>query len=177
MQFGVRPQLTRKAPPTPVVPFHRVYGRAEERRRLQAKERLDLRLKRSSRMKHRALKERRDKMDAATKPLPQHILDALQEIQPPVKKIVAAEAFISDARPRMRDILKDVAKRHGFNKRDLIGARQTRDVCAARQEFCYLARTQADKSYPQIGRFLGNRDHTTIIHAVRQHAKRWGLPL
>lgn len=27
-------------------------------------------------------------------------------------------------------------------------------------------------SLPQIGRLLGNRDHTTIIHGVRQHEKR-----
>lgn len=36
----------------------------------------------------------------------------------------------------------------------------------ARHILCYLMRQHTGLSYPQIGRILGNRDHTTIMNAV-----------
>jgi chromosomal replication initiator protein len=36
--------------------------------------------------------------------------------------------------------------------------------------FCALAKEFTSLSYPQIGMMLGNRDHTTILHAVRRAA-------
>ncbi len=34
--------------------------------------------------------------------------------------------------------------------------------------FCWLAKTYTPlASYPQIGRALGGRDHTTVMHGVR----------
>ena len=32
----------------------------------------------------------------------------------------------------------------------------------------YVTRNMTDLSYPEIGRAFGNRDHTTVIHAVRK---------
>ena len=32
----------------------------------------------------------------------------------------------------------------------------------------YVTRTLTDLSFPEIGRAFGNRDHTTVIHAVRK---------
>ena len=32
----------------------------------------------------------------------------------------------------------------------------------------YLARTETDASFPQIGNQLGNRDHTTILHGYEK---------
>lgn len=61
------------------------------------------------------------------------------------------------------------------------GARTPRLV-HARQEAFWLARQQrrasgkcaghAQHSYPQIGKFFGGRDHTTVLHGKRQHEKR-----
>ena len=36
----------------------------------------------------------------------------------------------------------------------------------ARQVAMYLVRNLTDYSYPAIARVFGNRDHTTVIHAV-----------
>ena len=33
---------------------------------------------------------------------------------------------------------------------------------------CFLAKNLTSLSYPEIGRRFGNRDHTTIMHAVRK---------
>lgn len=42
----------------------------------------------------------------------------------------------------------------------------------ARQMAMYLARTLTGHSYPAIGRMFGGKDHSTVIHAVRQVKRR-----
>jgi hypothetical protein len=38
----------------------------------------------------------------------------------------------------------------------------------------YLAREMTPKSYPNIGRCFGNRDHTTVMHAIAAVEARMG---
>jgi chromosomal replication initiator protein len=37
-----------------------------------------------------------------------------------------------------------------------------------RQIAMYLAKVMTPRSLPEIGRRFGNRDHTTVLHAVRK---------
>jgi hypothetical protein len=46
-----------------------------------------------------------------------------------------------------------------------------RAVARPRQVAMFLARELTPNSLPDIGRRFGNRDHTTVIHAVRQVEK------
>jgi chromosomal replication initiator protein len=39
----------------------------------------------------------------------------------------------------------------------------------------YLAKHLTSRSYPEIGKRFGNRDHTTVIHAVRKIEELKGL--
>ena len=41
-------------------------------------------------------------------------------------------------------------------------------LTAPRYAVCYLAREMAGRSYPLIGRALGGRDHSTIVHGYRR---------
>jgi chromosomal replication initiator protein len=41
-----------------------------------------------------------------------------------------------------------------------------------RQCAFYLARYHTSFSFPQIGRRFGDRDHTTVLHGVRQIEKK-----
>ena len=41
----------------------------------------------------------------------------------------------------------------------------------------YLAKQLTPRSLPEIGRRFGGRDHTTVIHAVRQIEKLRGMDL
>jgi hypothetical protein len=75
-----------------------------------------------------------------------------------------------------RVIAEEVACRHGLSVRDLIGTQRAAKVSVARHEAAYCIWSQGH-SYAQVGRWLGGRDHTTIIHAVRRHAERNGLAL
>jgi chromosomal replication initiator protein len=45
---------------------------------------------------------------------------------------------------------------------------RSRTVSYPRQVAMYLARTETDASFPQIGMHLGNRDHTTILHGYEK---------
>jgi chromosomal replication initiator protein len=45
---------------------------------------------------------------------------------------------------------------------------RSRVISFPRQVAMYLARTETDASFPQIGAHLGNRDHTTILHGYEK---------
>ncbi|MEM7238438.1 MAG: chromosomal replication initiator protein DnaA [Pseudomonadota bacterium] len=64
--------------------------------------------------------------------------------------------------------IKRVVSNH-FNLRmsDLTSARRSRMVARPRQVAMYLCKMLTQKSLPEIGRGFGNRDHTTVIHAVK----------
>ena len=74
--------------------------------------------------------------------------------------------------PTMMQIVKEVAEKHGVTVLDLMSNRRFKKITTARQEFCYRARYETPRSLPEIGRFLGGKDHTTILHAVKRHAER-----
>jgi chromosomal replication initiator protein len=49
----------------------------------------------------------------------------------------------------------------------LKGRKRARQYAFPRMAFCDLARSYTERSYPQIGAYLG-RDHTTVLHHVRR---------
>ena len=61
-------------------------------------------------------------------------------------------------------ILFLVCKTELASKQDVCGMRRTKDICRIRQLVYYLAGTLTLSSLPQIGRMLGNRDHTPVLH-------------
>ena len=50
---------------------------------------------------------------------------------------------------------------------DIDGPHRHRDIARPRQVAMYLCRYHTHKSLPQIGRCFGDRDHTTVVHALR----------
>ena len=65
-------------------------------------------------------------------------------------------------------ILERTAELYGFTRDDLIGASRRRPLVTARQVSMYVIRQLTDLSYPAIGREFGDRDHTTVMHAVEK---------
>lgn len=55
-----------------------------------------------------------------------------------------------------------------FTVDQITGGSRRRPLVDARQIAMYVTRNMTDLSYPEIGRAFGNRDHTTVIHAVRK---------
>lgn len=76
-----------------------------------------------------------------------------------------------------RCILRETTRKHNVSIEDICSKRRSYSIVLARHEACYRLRDETTLSYPQIGTVLGDRDHTTVMHGVRKHAERHGLPL
>jgi chromosomal replication initiator protein len=77
---------------------------------------------------------------------------------------------------RAAAILADVAAEHGVTVAEIIGPSRKPKIAYARfhAEAALRALTMANgapPSYPMIGRWLGGRDHTTIIHGCARWAQ------
>ncbi len=68
----------------------------------------------------------------------------------------------------IRNIVRVVASHFELLPSDILSDIRTKDVAFARQVAMYLAKTITPMSYPEIGRRLGGRDHTTILHGYRK---------
>jgi chromosomal replication initiator protein len=66
------------------------------------------------------------------------------------------------------EIQRKVADYYGLRLSDLLSERRSRDVARPRQIAMYLAKKLTPRSLPEIGRRFGNRDHTTVMHAVKK---------
>jgi chromosomal replication initiator protein len=71
-------------------------------------------------------------------------------------------------RIKIDEIQAMVAKHFKVSKPDLLSSRRSRSVVRPRQIAMYLSKILTSRSLPEIGRRFGNRDHTTVLHAVRK---------
>lgn len=67
-------------------------------------------------------------------------------------------------------IMEMVAEHFGFQTADLISHKRNKDIAYPRQITMYLCREMTGLSLQQIGKDLGNRDHTTIRHGCEKIA-------
>jgi chromosomal replication initiation ATPase DnaA len=94
-------------------------------------------------------------------------------------KTVATYAGLT-GKDYFRAVLADVAALRGVKGDDITGPSRLRELVHARQEVAWKVRQAQTAcfeprfSLSQIGTWLGGRDHTTIIHAIRAHEKRRG---
>lgn len=69
-------------------------------------------------------------------------------------------------------IIAEVAAETGVSAHEIVGQRRGKRVVVPRQKAIWLAYKQRpDLSLAQLGRAF-NRDHTTILHSVKQHEMR-----
>ncbi|WP_309628623.1 chromosomal replication initiator protein DnaA [Brevundimonas sp.] len=66
------------------------------------------------------------------------------------------------------EIQKTVAEHFNMKQADLLSERRTRAVARPRQIAMWLCKQHTTRSYPDIGRRFGGRDHTTVLHGVRK---------
>ena len=69
------------------------------------------------------------------------------------------------------EIQSKVSDHYRIRKAEMTSARRAREVARPRQVAMYLSKQLTPRSLPEIGRRFGGRDHTTVIHAVRQIEK------
>ncbi len=87
--------------------------------------------------------------------------EAMALLQPNLK--VAVERRVT-----VDEIQKLTADHFGLKQADLLSERRTRSVARPRQVAMWLCKQHTTRSYPDIGRRFGGRDHTTVLHAVKK---------
>jgi len=79
--------------------------------------------------------------------------------------------LIGDVPPRpptVREIVAKVAEHFHMRPEEILSSRRQREIVRPRHVAMYLAKMLTPRSLPEIGRHLGGRDHTTILHGFRK---------
>lgn len=71
-------------------------------------------------------------------------------------------------KPLAETILKQVTSYFNVRAGDLKSSSRRQWVVRSRGVFFYLARKLTSLSYDQLGKFMGGRDHSTVMHACRK---------
>lgn len=95
---------------------------------------------------------------------------------PEIKKEPVARTPLSEIstvfnRPREKRIIEKIAKAYGVTPREITGSSRALPLVYARQAAIYWVHRRMGYAKKQTGRVF-NRDHTTVIHAIKAHEKR-----
>lgn len=81
--------------------------------------------------------------------------------------MLMSDALATPASPApIAEIQQSVAQHFGITLEELNGRCVRRKFSKPRQIAMYIARCSSDRSLPEIARKFGNRDHTTVMHAL-----------
>jgi chromosomal replication initiator protein len=77
----------------------------------------------------------------------------------------------NERRVTIEEIQRAVVEHFQLKMSDMASTRRARAVARPRQVAMYLAKQLTPRSLPEIGKKFGGRDHTTVMHAVKQIEK------
>lgn len=69
-------------------------------------------------------------------------------------------------------LMGEIAAAYGVTVEQICGPSRKRAVAWPRQELMWVLYKTGRYSMPQIARFIGGRDHTTVLHGIRKHEER-----
>ena len=73
-----------------------------------------------------------------------------------------------ERRVTIEEIQKRVSDYYNIRVAEMSSARRAQMVARPRQVAMFLAKQLTSRSLPEIGRKFGNRDHTTVMHAIKK---------
>lgn len=85
-----------------------------------------------------------------------------------VRSILGKGEEVPSIRVSPNDVVNAVSKYYSLGKRALLGSSRARPIARPRQVLMYLLRTQTGLPLEEVGRIVGGRDHTTVMHAVEK---------
>jgi chromosomal replication initiator protein len=91
----------------------------------------------------------------------------LQQLQPTEQTAASVLDTImgsDQTSPHPDHVLETICAYFGIRLEDLMSNKRNRELVYPRQITMYLLRSELSLSYPTIGKILGGKDHTTIIH-------------
>lgn len=65
-------------------------------------------------------------------------------------------------------IIREIHKYYQIPIEDLLGKKRTKEIVTPRQITMYLLRHEANISFPEIGKAMGGKDHSTIMHGCKK---------
>lgn len=71
-------------------------------------------------------------------------------------------------RIKVAEIIEECARFADVSVREMKSPRRARPLCRPRQAAMYIAYKHTGRSLPEIGRILGGRDHSTVLHGKRR---------
>ena len=77
-----------------------------------------------------------------------------------------------DTIPTIREVQEAASRRFGVPVLDLVSQRRGQPATKVRHIAMWLCRHSTLHSLKEIGRAFGDRDHTTVIHAIRRVDER-----
>ncbi|MGH2615804.1 MAG: chromosomal replication initiator protein DnaA [Thermomicrobiales bacterium] len=92
----------------------------------------------------------------------------------PITLALAIEALVDSGSGGRRaavtrdEVIDAVLDHFSMERRELAGRSRTKEIVLPRQIAMYLLRAETDASLLEIGSELGGRDHTTVLHGIRQ---------
>ena len=84
-----------------------------------------------------------------------------------LKDLISPNA-VKEVTPQL--IINVVSEHFGINSLDIIGQKRSKELVFPRQIVMYLCGEMTTESLQSIGKALGGRDHTTIIHGTKKIA-------
>jgi hypothetical protein len=92
---------------------------------------------------------------------------------PPTPKVEPARP---PPKPSLKLIMHETALAHNVLIHGIKSKSRTKSIVDCRLEYYYRATKETLYSYSAIGRFCGDRDHTTVMSGVDAYCKRRGIP-
>lgn len=91
---------------------------------------------------------------------------------PLTARVVARCVNLEKKELTLDDIVRKVCAHYGVKLRDLLSKSRKQTIVQARQLAMYLSHKYTDLSLSQIGRRIGGRDHSTVLHSCAQVERR-----
>ena len=84
------------------------------------------------------------------------------------KEVLKGYIIIDNNTIKPKEILDVVSKSFNMKVSDLKGKKRNKNIVLARQISMFILKKETNLSYPEIGQFLGGKDHSTVIHSVKK---------
>jgi chromosomal replication initiator protein len=96
-----------------------------------------------------------------------------EPITPQLVNMALADLIRSPEKVTIAQVIDVVCAHYNVSVEDIRSKGRSRMISFPRQVVMYLCRTETDASLPQIGSYLGNRDHTTILYGYEKISEQF----
>lgn len=103
------------------------------------------------------------------------VVRVVRNVAAPTVRMPAVAHVPKAAKPKWLRIVERVAAEHGTSVREIMSSSRYKSTNIARQAVYFALRNETGLSYPEIGKRIGGRDHSSVMHGRRMHMLRMGL--